>query len=134
MKLPISLYNIFPVLLLLYLHMFKYSQHSSQTPSIWKILKGSNDGVCHSGLLGFSTLSIVWYSREHYVSETKCFRPQVSGWKSRTLLGPLERADSNHWTTVSETLCTLEYRTMDKDQNPSNPEGFQSDMPCFKPT
>jgi hypothetical protein len=70
MKFPISLYNIFPVLLLLYPHRSKYSQHRSQTPSIWKILKGSDDGVCHSGLSDFWTLSIAWYSKEHYVSET----------------------------------------------------------------
>jgi hypothetical protein len=49
-----------------------------------QILKGSDDGVQHSELLGFRTLSIVWYSkktREPDISETGCFRPQVrSDW------------------------------------------------------
>jgi hypothetical protein len=34
-----------------------------------QILKGSDDGVQHSGILGFWTLSIVRYSKEHNVSE-----------------------------------------------------------------
>jgi hypothetical protein len=42
-------------------------------------------------LLGFWTFSIVWYSREHDVSETGC---------------------------VSETSCSLEYQTMEKFKNP----------------
>jgi hypothetical protein len=51
------------------------------------------------------------------------------GEKTPTQLGPLERANLNHWTfvlhlstetdTVSETLGTLEYQTMKKkSQNP----------------
>jgi hypothetical protein len=45
-------------------------QVSSQTPSIWKIPNGSDDAACHSGLLGFWTLSDVWYSKKHEVLET----------------------------------------------------------------
>jgi hypothetical protein len=30
-----------------------------------RVLKGSDDGVWHSGLLGFSTLSIVTHFEEH---------------------------------------------------------------------
>jgi hypothetical protein len=70
-----------------------------------------------------------------------CFRPQVKvGQKTPTQLGPLERANLNHWwlraqmsrcllphlhlrtdtDPVSETSCSLEYRTMEKVQKPSN--------------
>jgi hypothetical protein len=48
------------------------------------ILRGSNDGVLHSELLGFWTLSIAWYSKKWI-----CFHPQVRG-ETPTLLGPLE--------------------------------------------
>jgi hypothetical protein len=63
---------------------------------------GSDDGVYHSELMGFWTLSIVQYSkilktREHNVSETGCFRPQVRGeGLVPSQLGPLERANLNH--------------------------------------
>jgi hypothetical protein len=30
-----------------------------------------------------------------------CFRPQVRGEETPTLLGPLDRANLNHWTNVS---------------------------------
>jgi hypothetical protein len=34
-----------------------------------------------------------------------CFRPQMRGWETPNLLGPLERANPNHWTTyVSKVL------------------------------
>jgi hypothetical protein len=46
-------------------------------------------------LLGFWTFFIVWYCREHDVSEMICFRPQVKGEKTPTQLGPLERANLN---------------------------------------
>jgi hypothetical protein len=40
----------------------------------------------------FLTFSIVWYSREHDISETGYFRPQMKVWeKTPTQLGPLER-------------------------------------------
>jgi hypothetical protein len=45
------------------------------------------------------------------------------GEKTPTQLGPLERANLNHWTErdpVSETSCSLEYQTMERVQNPSN--------------
>jgi hypothetical protein len=87
----------------------------------------------HSELLGFWTLSIVRYCKEHLRTQRFgnriCFRPQVRGWETPTLLGPLERANLNHsphlrkeTDPVSETLCSLEYRTVDKVQKPSNPE------------
>jgi hypothetical protein len=44
-----------------------------------------------------------------------CFHPQVRG-ETPTLLGPLERANLNHWTRV--LYFFLEYRMMDKAQNP----------------
>jgi hypothetical protein len=46
----------------------------------WQILKGSDDGVQHSELLGFWTLSIVWYSRKwktRRFGNWIYFRPQV---------------------------------------------------------
>jgi hypothetical protein len=55
-----------------------------------------------------------------------CFRPQVKvGEKTPTQLGPLERANLNHFylrtetDPVSETSCFLEYRTMEKVQKNS---------------
>jgi hypothetical protein len=48
------------------------------------------------------------------------------GEKTPTQLGPLERANLNHWRTetdpVSETSCfySQEHQTMEKVQNPSN--------------
>jgi hypothetical protein len=60
--------------------------------------------VYNTELLGFWTFSIVWYSREHDVSETGCV--SVLRWR---------------WgRTHSETSCSLEYQTMEKVQKPSN--------------
>jgi hypothetical protein len=57
------------------------------------LLNGSDDVVYRSGLLGSSILSIFRYSNEQNISENSiCFRPQVKGRETRTLLGPLERA------------------------------------------
>jgi hypothetical protein len=46
------------------------------------------------------------------------------GEKTPTQLGPLERANLNHLRTdtdpVSETLCSLEYQTMEKVQKSNN--------------
>jgi hypothetical protein len=47
-----------------------------------------------------------------------CFRPQMRGRDTPTLLGPLERFNLNYWT------YSLEFQTMDKAQNPSNPECY----------
>jgi hypothetical protein len=85
-------------------------------------------------LVGFWTFSIVWYSREHDVSETGSV--SVLRWMGQgrpTQLGPLERANLNHWRCllfhlhlrteidpVFETSCCLEYQTMEKVQKPSN--------------
>jgi hypothetical protein len=55
--------------------------------------------------------------------ERECLRPQVKGWETPTLLGSLTAITSPLRTEtdpVSETLCSLDYRTMDKVQNPSN--------------
>jgi hypothetical protein len=68
-----------------------------RTSCILYILNGSDDGIYYSELVGVCTLSIVWYSkkntREHVVSKTGCFLPQV--WGTSTLLGLLERANLN---------------------------------------
>jgi hypothetical protein len=50
--------------------------------------------------MGFWTLSIVLYSRKQKIRRFGnwiCFCPQVRG-KTPTQLGPLERANLNHWT------------------------------------
>jgi hypothetical protein len=52
--------------------------------------------VSHSGVLGFWTLFMARYSKEHNFSEVSSFRPQVSGWETQDLLGPLERVNPNH--------------------------------------
>jgi hypothetical protein len=77
-----------------------------------------------------------------------CFRPQVRGWETPILLGPLERANLSHWMIlieissfyltqqsrglppprlkmetdpVSETLCFLvSYRIPDDGQSPKS--------------
>jgi hypothetical protein len=90
-------------------------QVSSQTPSIWKILNGSDDAACHSGLLGFWTLSNVWNSKKHGVSETGSVSVLTSEGGRHTLLGPLETADPNHWTTVSETMWSLMFFRIPED-------------------
>jgi hypothetical protein len=45
--------------------------------------------INHLGLLGFWTLSIARYSKEHNVSETG-FISVFNGWETRTLLDPVE--------------------------------------------
>jgi hypothetical protein len=54
----------------------------------------------HSELVGFWTFPIVWYSREHDVSETGSVSVLRFRWgeKTPTQLGPLKRANLNHWT------------------------------------
>jgi hypothetical protein len=106
------------------------SKHSKQTKDHWE-------------LMGFWTLSIVRKSKitKHDISETGS--ASVLRWREPpTLLGPLDRANLNHWTLalskgpnrvggslhlrteadpVSETLCdlvTLDFRMMDKFQKP----------------
>jgi hypothetical protein len=56
----------------------------------------------NSGLLGFWTLPIDRYSKEHYrirCGNWICFRPQMRRWATFILLGPLESANLNHWTS-----------------------------------
>jgi hypothetical protein len=49
-----------------------------------------------------------------------CFRPQVKvGKKTPTQLGPLERANLNHWIQFPKRRVFLEYRTMEKVQKNS---------------
>jgi hypothetical protein len=52
------------------------------------------------GITGGSwVVSIVWYCKEHNVSETGS-SPALrwKGTETHTLLGPFERANLNHWT------------------------------------
>jgi hypothetical protein len=66
----------------------------------WLILKGSDDGVKHTGLLSFLDFSIVLYSRDYKTRRFGnwiCFHPQVKRRRTPTQLGPIERANLNHW-------------------------------------
>jgi hypothetical protein len=38
-------------------------------------------------------------TKEHIISESGCYHPQVRGWETPTLLGPLG-ANPNHWTKL----------------------------------
>jgi hypothetical protein len=62
---------------------------------------GSDDGVQHAELLSFWTLSIVQYSKK---LKNTTFRkldlfPSSGRGGTPNQLGPLERANLNHWTT-----------------------------------
>jgi hypothetical protein len=48
-------------------------------------------------VFGLFPSSCILEIREHSVSETICFHPQVRRGKIPTLLGPLERVNLNHW-------------------------------------
>jgi hypothetical protein len=50
-----------------------------------------------SGLLDYLILFIVRYSKNTMFRNLICFRPQVRGWETPALLGPLERAALSHW-------------------------------------
>jgi hypothetical protein len=99
-----------------------------------KLIISSVLDKCTSQLLGFWTLSIIWnyrYRKTQRFENWICFRPQVRRWgETPTLLGPLKRANLNHWVTetdpVSETSCFLVFRfgTMDKVRKPSNSERY----------
>jgi hypothetical protein len=62
------------------------------------------------------------YKRARRFGNWISFSPQVRRWETPTLLRPLEKANLNYLKTethsVSETLCSLKYRTMDKIQKP----------------
>jgi hypothetical protein len=84
----------------------------------WRALVSTIMDLCNnvrSGLLGFRTLSIVGYSKDHKriqrFGNSVCFCPQVKGWEADTLLGPLERANLNHWTQQSRCLPPPHLRT-----------------------
>jgi hypothetical protein len=53
--------------------------------------------------MGFLTLSLVRYSKERKRTQRFanwiCFHTHVRVWETPTLLGPLEIANLNHWTT-----------------------------------
>jgi hypothetical protein len=75
-------------------------------------------------VFGLCPSSGILEPREH-VSENGCFHPQVGGGgKIPTVLGPLERANLNHWTArpdtdpVSETLCFIVSTIPDDRQSP----------------
>jgi hypothetical protein len=66
--------------------------------------------VCDTQNYWFVWLSIDQYSKEHSVSETGSVSVlRWGGWETPTLLGPLERANPNHWA-------------MDKDWKPGSPK------------
>jgi hypothetical protein len=53
-------------------------------------------------VFGFCPSSgILENKREHNVSETGSVSSSGKGWETATLLGPVERANLNHWTKVS---------------------------------
>jgi hypothetical protein len=61
----------------------------------------------YTELMGFWSSSIVRTLKNHKIKTRRlgnwiCFRPQVRG--APTLLGPLERANLNHWTQESRCL------------------------------
>jgi hypothetical protein len=64
----------------------------------------------YSELLGFRTLSISLYSKdwrlEHF-GKWVCFRPQVSV-EACTLLGPLQNANLNHWTSHASVTTAMQ--------------------------
>jgi hypothetical protein len=63
------------------------------------ILKGYDDSLSHSELLGFWTFSIVQYSRNYKTRRFGnwiCFWPQVWVEGRTTQLGLLDRANLNH--------------------------------------
>jgi hypothetical protein len=58
----------------------------------------------HSGLLGFWTLSIVWYSKKKKTTQKKTtfrkldlFPSSGEEWETSTLFDPLERPNLSHW-------------------------------------
>jgi hypothetical protein len=55
--------------------------------------------VYNTELLGFWSLSIIGIlkTRKQRFRNLICFNPQVR-WETPTQLGPLERANLNHWT------------------------------------
>jgi hypothetical protein len=62
----------------------------------------SDDGVQHSELLSFWTLSIVQYSKKLENTtfwKLDLFPSSGRGGRTPSQLGPLERANLNHWNT-----------------------------------
>jgi hypothetical protein len=74
-----------------------------------------------------------------------CFHPQVR-WETPTLLGPLERADLNHWTThvrfttAESRLCQGEItgkyaiKIVIKDAHSWNKDKKGGRNSCYKPS
>jgi hypothetical protein len=77
---------------------------------------GTEKPFRYSEYVGFWTLSIIRYSKEHNFSETGSVSV-LGGCETFTLLGPLERDNLSHWTDpVSEMLCSLKYRMIPRTQ------------------
>jgi hypothetical protein len=75
------------------------NRESEKTDSI---LMGSDDGVYHSELLSFWTLSMVHYSKKlenTTFRKLNLFPSSGRGGGAPSQLGRLERANLNHWTT-----------------------------------
>jgi hypothetical protein len=70
-------------------------------------------------------MSIVRYLREHNVSETDSVRwlwLALSNWTARHRRWLSHTDMKTETDPFSETLCSLQYRTTDRVQKPSNPE------------
>jgi hypothetical protein len=97
------------------------SEGITQKGRIWRVMTmGYNTRNCW--LSGLRASSGVPNTRKHNVLDL--FPPLGYGGGAPTLLGPLERANFNHWIWIQfPKRCVflyLEFRTMDKDQKPSN--------------
>jgi hypothetical protein len=89
-------------------------------------LKGSDDGVQHSELRGFRTLSIVQYSKNYKTQRFGnwvCLCPEVRG-QIPTRLGPLERTNLNPVAHFPKRYFFLEQRTMGKVRSSNNSEPY----------
>jgi hypothetical protein len=91
--------------------------------------------LCKTPITGFLDLSIVRYSNEHNISEIGYFRPRMTGSETPTCLVRQKELTSRssdrchppphlrmETEPASETLCSLECRTVDKIHNLSKPE------------
>jgi hypothetical protein len=55
----------------------------------------------------------------------------MRAWEIPTVLGQLERANLNHWTSY-ETLCSLEYLMIDRVQKLSNSKCYSPSLEHFR--
>jgi hypothetical protein len=87
---------------------------------------------CCSGLLGVWTLSIVWYSKKHKRTtfwKLDLFPFSGEGWETPTLLGPLEGANLNHWTTYNFRNTFKIKHPLRSSHMKTRPEGDLQQMP-----